>query len=239
MIRIFIGWDHRQPISYNVLQHSLGARSSAPVSITPLVLPTLPLKRTGLTPFTFSRFLVPWLCDYEGWAIFMDADMLVLGDIAELWAMRDSERAVQVVKNEKRFEWPSLMLWNCGHPVNQALTPHHVENENPFKWDWLGADGPGSDLIGSLPAEWNHLVGYDKPRTDAKLAHFTAGIPPYEETNMCEYSAEWAKEHELMNAAVPWVQLMGNSVHVAHLPDGRVLPHFHPDVVAAQAPAAV
>lgn len=58
-LRIFIGYDHRQAVAYNVLQFSLYRRSSRPLAISPLVLPTLPMKRQGLTPFTFSRFLVP------------------------------------------------------------------------------------------------------------------------------------------------------------------------------------
>ncbi len=81
---IFIGYDPRQAVAYNVLQYSLLSRSSRPLSITPLVLETLPIGRQGLTPFTYSRFLVPWLCNYEGWGLFLDLDMLALGDISEV-----------------------------------------------------------------------------------------------------------------------------------------------------------
>ena len=235
MLRIFIGWDHRQPISYNVLQHSIIRRSSEPVAITPLVLGSLPLKRVGLTPFTFSRYLVPWLCGFEGRALFMDSDVLVLGDVAELFKLADWSKAVQVVKQPRRFEWASVMLWHCDHPENAILTPEYVGDEarNPFKFGWLEG-GLESPLIGDLPREWNHLVGYDEPRTDAKLVHYTMGIPPYPETAMCEYAEAWVQEHQSMNSAVSWVQLMGQSVHAAHLPDGRVLPWFHPDVRGAR-----
>ena len=75
MLRVFIGYDDRQPVAYNVLQFSIATRSSRPVTITPLIINQLPIKRTGLTPFTFSRFLVPWLCDYQGTALFLDIDM--------------------------------------------------------------------------------------------------------------------------------------------------------------------
>ena len=233
---IYIGWDHRQPISYNVLQHSILRRSGQPCSICPLVLGTLPLDRVGLTPFTFSRYLVPWLQGFEGWALFMDADILVLGDISELFDLADDKYAVMVSKNPRQFEWASVMLFNCGHPENKKLTPEWVadKNSNPFKFGWLG-NGLESDLVGDLPREWNHLVGYDEPRNDAKLVHYTMGIPPFPETEMCEYAQAWKEEHQTMNAAVPWVQLMGNSVHATHLPDGRALPHFHPDVKNAAA----
>ena len=94
MIRIFIGLDPRQPVAYHVLCHSILRRASQPVSITPLMLHSLPIERTGLTEFTFTRFLVPWLCDYRGVGIFMDSDMLVLGDVAGL---DPGEGAVRVV----------------------------------------------------------------------------------------------------------------------------------------------
>ena len=247
MLNVFIGYDPRQPISYNVLQFSILRRASVPVSITPLNIETLPITRMGLTPFTFTRYLVPWLFwgtkDHDGldefytqgWALFLDADMLVLGDVAELFKQADDSKALMVVKNKKQFEWASAMLWNCGHPANATLTPEWVQDEanNPFKFSWLEG-GAQSELIGSLPSEWNHLVGYDAPRSDAKLIHYTMGIPAFEETNMCEYAEAWKAEHQMLNGAVPWVQLMGQSVHAAHLPDGRVLPWFHPAVQEMQ-----
>lgn len=228
---IYIGYDHRQVISYTVLQGSIVAQASKPVAITPLSLPTLPIRRQGLTPFTFSRFLVPWLQNYRGWALFMDADILVLADITELFAFADDRYALMVSKNPRKFEWGSLILFNCEHSANKALTPEYVDDPktNPFKFPWLA-----ENLIGDLPREWNHLVGYDEPRGDAKIVHYTMGIPPFEETKMCEYSEHWHRAHKLTNSTAPWVHLMGNSVHAAHLPDGRVLPLFHPDVKAAR-----
>jgi hypothetical protein len=234
-IPVYIGFDHRQFVSYTVLHSSIMANSTKPVSITPLCLPNLPITRTGLTPFTFTRFLVPWLQNYKGWALFLDADMLVLGDIAELFSHANDDFALMVVKNPKRFEWASAILFNCGHPDNTTLTPEYVEDEknNPFKFQWLYGD-----QIGALPSEWNHLVGYDAPREDAKLIHYTMGIPAYEETKMCEYSQQWHHYHKMTNSTSPWKVLMAQSVHATHLPDGRVLPHFHPDVIAAQKASA-
>ena len=113
LIPVMIGYDHRQTVSFHVLTHSLLKRSSQPLAITPLVMGQLGLRRVGLTPFTFSRFLVPELMKYEGWAVFMDIDMMARADIAELMALADDRYAVMVSKNELRFEWTSLMLMNC------------------------------------------------------------------------------------------------------------------------------
>ncbi len=205
-LKVFIGADDRQPLVVNVLSHSIWRRSTKPVSISPLVLSQLPVTKEGLTQFTFSRYLVPWLCDYEGWALFMDSDMLVLGDIVELFACADEDKAVMVVKNAIRFEWPSLMLFNCSKC--KMLTPDYVQNyASPQDFVW--ANGK----VGDLPKEWNHCVNYDSPRPDAKLAHYTQGVPVWFETRDSEYSKEWVDEMADMQRICEWKQIMAASVH--------------------------
>lgn len=206
MLRIFIGYDDRQPLSANVLSHSITSRSTKPASIGMLKLGTLPVTREGLTQFTFSRYLVPWLCDFEGWALFMDSDMLVLGDIAELFACADESKAVMVVRNAMRFEWPSLMLFNCSQC--KILAPDYVQ-KYPSPQDFGWANGK----IGELPKEWNICAGYDEYRPDAKLAHYTQGVPIWFETKDCDYSQEWMAEFKDMQRICEWKDLMASSVH--------------------------
>jgi hypothetical protein len=218
MIRVFIGYDTREAIAFDVLSHSIHARASRPVSITPVRLSQLagvferevnPLQSTQ---FSFSRFLVPYLCDFEGWALFMDCDMLMLDDVARLWDLRDERYAVQVVKHvhvpreevkflgavQTRYEkknWSSVMLMNCARC--SALTPAFVNRASGLElhqFKWLENEGE----IGDLPARWNHLVGYDAPRRDAALAHFTVGGPYFDEYRDCEYAAEWFAERDAM-----------------------------------------
>jgi lipopolysaccharide biosynthesis glycosyltransferase len=231
-LRIFIGYDHRQPIALNVLQFSIFRRSSKPVTISPIVLPTLPMKRTGLTPFTYSRFLVPWMCDYQGWALFLDIDFLVLSDIADLFARADDRYAAMVSKNEKKFEWASMIFFNCGHPANRVLTPDYIDDPkrciSPHTMDWLSPD-----LVGDLPREWNHLVGYDAPRNDAKAVHYTQGMPIYEETTGSEYREQWLAEQKAANTTSPWQELMARSVHAGKTADGRVVAKLHPKAIAS------
>lgn len=205
MIRVFIGVDPRQYIAAQVLAHSIWTRASGPVSITRLALKQLPLKRRGLTEFTFSRYLVPHLCEYQGNALFMDADMLCLGDVYDLAKIADPEAAVSVVKNPRfQFEWPSMMYFN--NALCKNLTPAFIETGNPQLLKWAAK-------VGSLPSQWNHLVGYDKPRKDAKNVHFTQGIPCFPETFDDEYGVEWREELHRSTATVPWAEIMGDSVH--------------------------
>lgn len=219
-LKIFIGYDHRQPISLNVLQQSIYARSSKPVSITPLVLKQLPLKRTGLTPFTYSRFLAPYLCGFKGWSLFLDLDMIVLDDIAKLFDLADDKYDVMVVKNEKRFEWASVMLFNNARC--SKLVPKYIEEaERLHCISWVEDEAK----IGELPSHWNHLVGYDKPRTEASLIHYTQGVPCFPETQDCEHAQAWMDEHRMMNSASTWKELMGSSVHAAKY-NGQIVPKF-------------
>ena len=218
MIRVFIGYDDREAAAFGVLSHSIHARSTEPVSITPLRLSELggiykrPRDPLQSTDFSFSRFLTPHLCGYEGWAIFMDCDMLVLDDIAKLWRLRDARYAVQVVKHvhvpkeEVKFlgavqtkyakkNWSSVMLMNCGKCMK--LTPEYVNAASGLElhqFKWL----EGDHLIGEIPSAWNHLVGYDPPRRDASLVHYTIGGPYFEAWRDCEYAREWFAERDAM-----------------------------------------
>lgn len=210
-LRVFIGYDERQPLAYTVAATSIVRHSSKPVAITPLILAQLPLVRTGLTAFTFSRYLPPWLCNYEGHALFVDADTMCRGDIAELpW---DAEADVSVVPHTTvrkggevvnvQFERPSVMLFNCARC--RVLTPEYVQHGKPHTLEW-------AKTVGTLPAEWNYLVGYDTGGK-AKLAHYTMGIPCFEQTAQDEFADEWTENAKLACRTCTWDEIMGNSVH--------------------------
>lgn len=207
MLKIFIGYDERQPVSYNVLHASIMRHASLPVAITPLILSTLPMKRRGLTPFTYSRFICPYLCNYEGYSLFLDSDIMLRGDVFELLRhARDFDFDVAVVKNKLRFEWSSVMLFN--NEFCSQLTPRSIDSltSNPLTLGWARE-------ILALPAEWNHLVGYDEENPNAKLVHFTQGVPAWPETMHCEHAKEWQSYMLGLVGARPWNEIMGGSVH--------------------------
>lgn len=213
-VQVFIGYDEREEVAFHALSRSIQERSSLPVSITPVRLSHLKAvfnrEKNSLqsTDFSFSRFLTPWLCNYEGWSIFMDCDMLVLDDIANLWNLRDEKYSVMCVKHDhtpeedtkflgavqtkyEKKNWSSVMLFNNSKCT--ALTTDYVNTATGLElhqFKWLGND----DLIGEIPSKWNHLVGYDQPRDDASLVHFTIGGPYFNEYKDCEYSEEWRQE---------------------------------------------
>ena len=190
------------------------------MSITPLMLTQLSglmtRERHNLqsTEFSFSRFLVPHLCDYQGWALFMDCDMLVLDDMADLWKLRDDNFAVQVVKHDhvpkettkflgkpqskyEKKNWSSVMLFN--NEKCKALTPDFVNTATGLelhRYQWLDGD----HLIGDIPHRWNHLVGYDEtvPVGEVSNLHYTIGGPYFDDYKDTDYAAEWFAEKDAM-----------------------------------------
>lgn len=209
-MKIFIGTDPRQPVAWIVLANSIARHSSIPVEITPLVLKQLPLKRRGLTEFTFSRFLVPWLCKFQGRALFLDADMVVTGDVAELAQLDDCASSVRVNKDQARFEWPSAMYfnnYNC-----QILTPEYMENKTNALFDLAWADHG----VGSFSSDWNFCAGYAQAKGTEKLYHFTKGIPIWPETTGANGTPQddiWRKEAKIAVSSCSYGELMGASVH--------------------------
>lgn len=219
MIRIFIGVDYREMVAAHVLMHSIMARTSQPVAITPITVGMLPLNFTrkcdslATNEFSDLRFLVPFFCNYKGHAIFMDCDMLVRADIAGLWNRRDDEHAVQVVKHNHtplertkylgthqtsypKKNWSSVMLFN--NAKCKQLTPEYVNQATGLElhqFKWLEND----DQIGDLPKGWNHLIGYDDPEAERIYnVHFTTGGPYFHNYNDVPFAAEWHAEREAM-----------------------------------------
>ena len=152
---------------------------------------------------------MPYLSGFSGKSLFMDPDMIVTGDICELIDMADpAEAPVHVMKDQPRFEWPSVMVFNNG--CCKALTPGYVDNEENgmFDFAWSGRDG---GKIGSFPAEWNHCIGYQEPKK-AKLYHYTQGIPCWPETMGIE-DEPWQQTFRDAVSTVSWQELMGGSIH--------------------------
>lgn len=209
-LRLFLGYDVRETVGYHVCLQSLLDTTSIPCSITAISGE----QRDGSNAFIYTRFLVPQLCGFEGWAIFADgSDMLFREDIAELWSLREeySWAALAVVKREyktrqsrkyigtpmesvnedyPRKNWSSLMLINCGHPANRVLTQEFVASHGGnylHRFSWLE-----DQQIAPLPERWNVLVGEDGEDAErCSLAHFTLGIPAMARYSSGRYSGEW------------------------------------------------
>ena len=216
MINVFIGYDTKEKVAHSVLTHSILKHSTKPVAITPIYLENIKddfiRERNALssTEFSFSRFITPHLMNYQGWALFMDCDMLMKADINELWRLRDDSKAIQVCKHNyvpkhnKKFlghtqtvypkkNWSSFMLMNCKKCT--TLTPDYVNKASGLElhqFKWLETE----ELIGGLPLEWNWLVGEYTKKEDVKNVHFTEGGPWFADYNKVDYADEWLKYYK-------------------------------------------
>ncbi|HWA37493.1 MAG TPA: glycosyltransferase [Burkholderiales bacterium] len=220
MLRIFVGYDSKEPVAYHTLVHSVLRHASIPVSISPVkqsllgALYSRPRGPTESTEFSLSRFLVPALSQYEGWSMFMDCDMLCRADVAGLVAEidRQSEKAVLVCKHDytpsparkflnqvqtvyPRKNWSSVMLMNGRRCT--ALTRDYVNSASGLdlhRFNWVD-----DAQIGELPIEWNWLVGEYKYNPAAKIVHFTRGGPYFADYRNCDYAEEWREEYRRLS----------------------------------------
>lgn len=234
VIRIFIGFDHVESVAWHTMAHSILRQSSRPVALVPVNIANFKaFYHRARDPkqsneFSFSRFLVPYLCNYEGYGIYFDCDQMLRTDVAEIFTAIDkqSDKAIYVVKHDyepgdqikylntvqykyPRKNWSSVMLWNAGHPANKAVTPEWVNTATPMelhRFSWLK-----DDEIGDLDVRWNWLVGeYAEPPADVKNVHWTLGGPYFKEYSDVDFSQEWFSENREMNYCAQREPLKGS-----------------------------
>ena len=216
--QVFVGYDTREDIAYQVCEYSI-KRFNPAVQIKPLIQQELRQKKVywrevdklASTEFTFTRFLVPHLMNFKGWALFIDCDIVFLEDVNNLFSLADDRYAVMCVKHEfkpkpglkmdgqvqtvyPRKNWSSVVLWNCAHPSNEKVTVDSINNPNFngayfHRFSWLK-----DEEIGELPCDWNWLVGwYKKDDGVPRAIHYTEGGPWFKNYRNCEFNEDWKK----------------------------------------------
>ena len=220
-INFFIGYDSKEDIAYRVCKYSLLKRTTSNIKVISLKLDELISKNLytraidplASTQFTYSRFLVPKIMEYKGWAVFCDCDFIFLDDVAELFKELDEKKAVYCVQHDytpkekhkmdgqkqtiyPRKNWSSFIVFNCSHPSTKKLTVDRVNEESgaylhQFKWC-------KDEEIGSLDERWNWLEGWTSNHNSDKpfAVHFTRGGPWFTEWQDVEYANEWLKERD-------------------------------------------
>ena len=217
-MKVFVGYDTREDIAYQVCKHSIISKQPG-ADVKPLKQQELreagwytrPLDKLASTEFTFTRFLIPELTNFEGWALFMDCDMILTTDIKELFDQADDRYAVMCVHHDYKVQegfkmdgqkqtvyprknWSSVVLWNCGHPSNKVVTTDLVNDEHTtgkylHRFSWLN-----DEEIGELNHTWNYLVGVYDDIENPKLIHYTEGGPWFENYRDCEFHQLWKNE---------------------------------------------
>jgi len=213
VLNIYIGYDEVEIVAYHTLSQSIIKHASGPVRISPICSKHFrkffnrPRDEKQSNDFSFTRFLVPYLNNYDGYAIFMDCDMMLKTDIYEVLNEIDTNNAISVVQHDytpsdtvkylnkvqyayPRKNWSSFVVWNCSHQKNRKLTPSFVKSASGLelhRFTWLL-----DTEIGDLDINWNWLVGdYINPPEEVKNVHWTIGGPYFQEYSDVDYSDEW------------------------------------------------
>ncbi len=230
---IFIGYEEREHEAYEVCKYSLEYQNQCRKETGTWAWDDYPdiiqLRSTEIkeykrdhgepqsTDFTFTRFWCPYLCDFEGFSLFVDCDFLFLAHPIEILKHIDTRKAVSVVQHpeylpkgdikmdgiaqhrSKRKNWASLILFNNEHPSNKILEPDYLNNHLPgldfHHLAWLD-----DSEIGSIPMEWNCLDQYYHME-NPKAIHYTEGGPWFGgEYYHTRYAQEWVKYKFKMNS---------------------------------------
>ncbi len=225
--KVFIGYDSREDIAYQVARHSLLRHTPQEISVHPIRQPvvrelglyTRPADATATTEFSLTRFLTPYLAAQEsGWVLFTDCDFLFTTDITGVLEGLDTAKAVYVVQHEydpahdikmdgqkqtryPRKNWSSFILFNLAHPDVRALTPAVVNRVSPaflHRFQWIAKD----EHIGALDLDWNFLEGeYPRPETTPRVIHYTNGGPWFPEWQTVDFADLWLAEEAAYRAS--------------------------------------
>jgi lipopolysaccharide biosynthesis glycosyltransferase len=225
--KIFVGYDSREHIAWEVCRYSLLRHSNYTVPVFPirqaslreLGLYTRPADSRASTEFSLTRFLTPYLAAQAGWVAFCDCDFLFTTDVREVFKGLDPSKAVYCVQHDyvpshqikmdgkqqaayPRKNWSSFMIFNCDHPDVRSLTPARVNNEAPsylHRFEWVRDQRD----IGALELDWNFLVGeYEMPARMPRVLHYTIGGPWFDAWTDCDYADLWLAERELYLASL-------------------------------------
>ena len=217
----FIGYDSKEDIAYRVCKQSLLNTSSIPIKVVSLKIHELIAKKfyyrnidpLASTEFTYTRFLVPSLMNFNGWAVFCDCDFLFLKDVADLFKNLDEKKAIYCVQHDytpkekhkmdgqqqtiyPRKNWSSFIVFNCSHSSNKKLTVDLVNKESGaflHQFKWLE-----DSEIGALDERWNWLEGWTSNHNSKNpyAIHYTRGGPWFNEWQDVEFADEWLKRRD-------------------------------------------
>ena len=225
-LQVFVGWDPREDIAWEVCRHSILARTDpAEVTVTPLIQSDL--RQSGVywrepdqkasTEFSLTRFLTPHLAGKTGYAVFVDCDFLFLADIREVLKEIDPSKAVSVVQHDykpketvkmdgciqhpyPRKNWSSFIVFKCDHTSVRKLAPKVVNESEPghlHRFQWLD-----DSEIGNLDIGWNYLEGWYPPAYDKlKAVHYTLGGPWFQHKRDCDFANLWLSEEKSLHSA--------------------------------------
>ena len=177
-MRVYVGATEAQRLPCKVLEHSIRRHASMTVKVVPLFQAPMTIPQPGdeknrpRTPFSFQRFLIPALNNYQGRAIYLDSDMLVFEDIRRIWSLPlDKVELLTTPGTDSQSATLSVLVLNC------AALDWDIEkivaslNSGSLTYEQLMFERPATRIRASIGAQWNSIEHFEKGRT--ALLHYT------------------------------------------------------------------
>lgn len=173
--RIFIGCSaNNEDLEFEaILEYTLRKYASIPLDINWMKLSRDPKSfwysdpengkgwntKTWATPFSPFRWAVPAACNFEGKAIYLDIDMIVRADIAQLWNQEFKNGAVVIAKGKgKAF---CCSMFDC-EKIKLHLPPIEALRADPKVYRDVRKTFDASPfLVQPFEGNWNCIDGED------------------------------------------------------------------------------
>ena len=179
-IRIFVAATSDEWLPTRVLEFSVRETTALPVDVRLIdsfgrCIP-MPAHRRNQprTPFSFQRFLIPELCQFQGRAVYLDADMQVFADVAALWNQPMHEHDLLAVSegNGARPGQFSVMLLDCARLQWRIEEIVQGLDQGRYTYGQLLHGMCVARSVGrTIASGWNSLERYDPQ--DTRLLHYT------------------------------------------------------------------
>ena len=166
--------------------------------------------QTWVTPFSGFRWGIPAFCNYEGRAIYMDGDVIVLSDIAKLWNHPFNRNSIAVAKGKPLINRLCVALWDCNKAKKILPAIDEIKNDPAAHGRLMKLIQKKPKLITPFNDSFNCLDGEDLPISDIRILHYT------------DIDTQFSHKY-----SIPRLQSEGT----AHWFDGEVNTHWRQDLV--------
>ena len=227
IVKVFVGCDPNNCDleQMMVLEYSIKKHSSLPVDITWMQLSkdensvwyANPEQQAGwntkkwATPFSGFRWAIPEYCNYQGRAIYMDADVIVLSDIAEMWHHPINGKAIVAAKTNADMTRLCTCVWDCAAAKEWLLPLSQLTTDPDAHQTMMDTIKAHPELVQPYQDSYNCVDGEDLPVADIKVLHYS------------DMGTQFSHRY-----ALPRVEKEG----FAHWFDGTVMPHPRPELDA-------
>lgn len=182
-IRLFVGCapNGEDAESQMVLEYTARRNSSLPIDIVWMRLSDDPKSfwsgwntSEWSTPFSGFRWAIPEYCNHSGEAIYMDSDMIILSDLAELWRNKwnigDQPKAVVQAKGGWRF---CVAKWDCRRAFDHILPVERLKKIPGSHSRTFSYFANNPELVQVFDRQWNNFDGENDSLSDVKILHYT------------------------------------------------------------------